>query len=324
MDPATPGVLRVMRGDFFCLPFGGNAAVFRGERHPPHGETANATWTFVGRERISGAETLHLRIRPKIRSGQVDKFITLRKGEPVVYSRHVISGMSGPMSLGHHATLRFPSKPGSGLISTSPFHFGQVFLNPVERPEQRGYSSLFPSAIFKSLDKVPALNGNTADLSQYPARRGFEDIVLLVGDSKSSFGWTAVSFPKEGHVWFSLKNPRVLRHTLMWISNGGRHYPPWNGRHLDTLGLEEVTSWFHVGLAPSVHPNSLSRAGYQTSLRLDPSRPLTVSTIMGVVPVSRSFKRVRSIRAARQGIELCSDSGKKVYVRLDRSFLKDS
>jgi len=324
IDSAAPGVMRSMRGDFFCLPFGGNAAPFRGERHPPHGETANSPWTFVGRKRISGAETLHLRIRPKIRLGQVDKFITLRKGEPVIYSRHIISGMSGPMSLGHHATLRFPSHPGSGLISTSPFRLGQVFVEPVERPEERGYSSLVPGAIFESLDQVPALVGGTADLSRYPARRGYEDIVMLAGDPALPFAWTAVSFPKERHVWFSLKNPRVLRHTLMWHSNGGRHYPPWNGRHIDTLGLEEITSWFHGGLAPSVRPNDLSRSGHPTSLRLNSHHPLTVSTIMGVVLTPRGFDRVRSIEVAPEGIGLSSDSGKTAFVSLDRSFLEES
>ena len=39
-------VLTPLRGDFFCLPFGGNAAAFKGEQHPPHGETATAVWTL--------------------------------------------------------------------------------------------------------------------------------------------------------------------------------------------------------------------------------------------------------------------------------------
>src|SRR4051794_12100730 len=46
LPAAIPTMLRVARGDFFCAPFGGNAAVYRGERHPAHGETANREWTF--------------------------------------------------------------------------------------------------------------------------------------------------------------------------------------------------------------------------------------------------------------------------------------
>ena len=38
LDLATPPIIRALRGDFFCMPFGGNATPFRGrgsiERHP--------------------------------------------------------------------------------------------------------------------------------------------------------------------------------------------------------------------------------------------------------------------------------------------------
>jgi hypothetical protein len=45
-DPPLRPVIKALRGDFFCMPFGGNATAFRGERHPVHGETANARWQF--------------------------------------------------------------------------------------------------------------------------------------------------------------------------------------------------------------------------------------------------------------------------------------
>src|SRR5690242_9546807 len=32
-----PGILRVLRGDFFCLPFGANWTEFNGEKHELHG-----------------------------------------------------------------------------------------------------------------------------------------------------------------------------------------------------------------------------------------------------------------------------------------------
>jgi hypothetical protein len=91
-----PPILRVLRGDFFCLPFGGNETVFHGESHPVHGETANARWRKVE----AGPGYLHLRLRPKVRSGCVDKHVWLGRHHGVVYQRHVISGMSGPMNLG--------------------------------------------------------------------------------------------------------------------------------------------------------------------------------------------------------------------------------
>jgi len=38
-DPSLPPILKALRGDFFCLPFGGNATPFGREKHPVHGET---------------------------------------------------------------------------------------------------------------------------------------------------------------------------------------------------------------------------------------------------------------------------------------------
>jgi hypothetical protein len=322
-DPSLPPILQVLRGDFFCLPFGGNETPFRGEKHPVHGETANARWTLQDRQKTREGSTLHLRLRTKIRPGRVDKFISVREGHPAVYSRHVISEMAGPMSFGHHAILKFPPRPGSGLISTSPFRFGQVFVRPTESPEKRGYSALQPGAKFKSLAQVPTIFGSDTDLSTYPARRGYEDIVTVVSDPTLPFAWTAVSFPAENYAWFALKNPRVLAETLLWISNGGRHYPPWNGRHVDTMGLEEVTSYFHTGLAESAKKNSLSHAGFPTSVTLDPKRPLVVNYIMAAVPTPRGFDRIGSITALpdRSGVKLTSASGKTVKARIDLTFL---
>ena len=212
-----------MRGDFFCLPFGGNGTPFRGEKHPVHGETANARWRFRSLETKAGRSCLHLSLATKVRPGQVDKRIWLVDGQNILYSQHVMTGMSGPMNPGHHAMLKFPDAAGSGLLSTSPIIYGQVFPQPFELPENRGYSYLKPGAEFKSLAQVPTRTGDLADLTCYPARRGYEDLVMVVNDPKAAFAWTAVAFPQQRYAWFALKDPRLLPETVFWISNGGRH-----------------------------------------------------------------------------------------------------
>lgn len=318
-DPSLPAILKVLRGDFFCLPFGGNATPFHGEKHPVHGETANGRWRLESAD----AANLHLSLTTKIRAGRVDKYISLRPGQTVVYQHHVVSGMSGPMNFGHHAMLKFPDSPGSGLISTSRFRHGDVVPVPLENPATGGYSCLRTGGKFKSLTKVPLASGGFTDLSIYPARRGFEDIVMLLGDERLPFAWTAVTFPAEGYVWFALKDPRVLRQTVFWLSNGGRHYPPWNGRHVNVLGLEEVTSYFHYGLAESVRKNSLAAKGHATSHQLNPKKTLTVNYIMAVAPISKGFDRVAEILPAADGqsVQLVSQSGRKVRVQIDIHFL---
>lgn len=320
-DPALPMMLRALRGDFFCMPFGDNATSYRGERHPPHGETANRTWTFRQSGRRKGRTHLHVSLNTRRRQGRVDKHVMLIEGHQAVYCRHIISQMSGNMSFGHHAMLQFPEAPGSGIISTSPFKFGQVVAPPLEAPSNRGYSILKPGGNIRSLAKVPMIDGRSTDLRSYPARRGFEDLVQLFSDPSTNVAWTAAAFPKEGYVWIALKDPQVLTGTILWLSNGGRHYPPWNGRHVNVMGIEEVTSYFHFGLAESVKKNPFNKNGYRTAFRFKANRPLTVNTIMAVAPIPRRFNRVRRVEFKTGGLRLVADRSIAITVPLDVTFL---
>jgi len=318
---ADPDLLRVCRGDFFCAPFGASEKAYRGEKHAPHGEVANAKWKFVSLAKTKLETVLHLSLRTKVRKGCVDKFVRLRCGETALYCRHVLSGMSGRMSYGHHAILKFPDAPGSGLISMSPISHAQVLPERFEDPAKGGYQSLKIGATFTRLDRVPALDGSLADLSSYPARRGFEDLVMIAHEAAPDFAWTAVTFPKERYVWFALKDPRVLRSTVFWISNGGRHYAPWSGRHISRMGLEDVTSYFHLGLAASAEPNAFSKRGIATCAELKPFPPLVVNYIMGVAEIPAKWGPVKSIVRTPHGVTLQSARGRDVLAPLDVSFL---
>jgi len=318
-----PTMLRVARGDFFCAPFGGNAAPYRGESHPAHGETANREWKFESLEHAGGATTLHTSMRTRARPGRVDKRLILRDGHAAVYSEHVLSGMSGPMSIGTHPMLLFPDQPGAGTITTSAFKRGFVVPTAWETPEAKGYSLLKLGAPFSSLERVPAAAGGTLDLSRYPARRGYEELVEIISDVRLPFAWNAVTLPGEGYVFFTLKNPRVLRETVLWFSNGGRHYPPWNGRHINVVGVEDVTSFFHLGLAESAKPNLLTRAGAPTAVQLRPDWPLRVAHIMALAAIPRSFDAVRAIIPAKGGVTLVARSGRQVFAPLDLDFVQD-
>ena len=323
-SPEIPPVVRVLRGDFFCMPFGGNEKSFRGEKHPTHGETANNRWRLAGSARKKREVTLRLAMTTKIRPAHVDKRITLVPGQTVIYQEHIISGMRGPMSLGHHAMLKCPDHAGAARVSTSRFIHGQVYVEPVERPEQRGYSILKPGAVFSDLKSVPTVTGALADLSRYPARRGFEDIAILVADPKLPVAWSAVAFPEEGYVWFSLRDPRVLASTLIWMSNGGRHYPPWNGRHCHVIGVEDITGFFHSGLAESAAPNPLSEHGCKTHHVLNPKFPFSVKYIMGVAAIPKKFDRVKNIIVEGKFVTLASDSGLAIRTPVNTGFLKSS
>jgi hypothetical protein len=190
-----------------------------------------------------------------------------------------------------------------------------------EDPARGGYQSLKPGAAFSRLDQVPALDGSMADLSSYPTRRGFEDLVMIAHQAEPDFAWAAVAFPKQRYVWFALKDPRVLSSTVFWISNAGRHYPPWNGRHSSVMGLEDVTSLFHYGLAASAQKNPFSERGIATCVDLRPFPPLLVNYIMAVAPIPANWGAVKSISRATGGVMLHAAKGREVFAPLDVDYL---
>ena len=273
-------------------------------------------------QQTGDAVTLHLSLSTRVRAGRVDKLLRLRKGHTALYCQHVLSGMHGKMNFGHHALLKFPEEPGSGIVSTSRILLGQVFPGEFENPAQGGYSSLKAGAEFKRLDRVPSAGGGFADVSRYPARRGFEDLLMVVHEAQPNFAWTAITFPRQRYVWFALKDPRVLRSTVFWISNGGRHYAPWNGRHTGVLGLEDVTSYFHCGLAESARANPVSDKGFATCLTLHRSAPQVVNYIMSVAAIPRGFDQVKTITSSPGGVVLQAASGMQTRVPLDPTFLQ--
>ena len=309
-------LLRELRGDFFCAPFGAGPA-WRGEEHPPHGESANGIWKVLSSEPGCLLATL----RTRIRAGKITKIIEAREGETNLYQTHLLEGFQGGMCLGHHAMLDF-TRNGPGIISTSKLRLAQVLPAPFENPVQGGYSSLKQGAWFRHLDTVPMADGRKTDLTRYPAREGFEDLVMLHHQDADDFAWAAVVFPEKKFVWFSLKNPVHLASTVLWHSNGGRRYAPWNGRHRGVLGVEDVTANFHLGLAASLADNPWKEKGVSTSLALTRSKSTRIPYIMGIAPLAAGFDSVLTIQRTATGIRLQSGSGAHIDHAVDTTFIQ--
>jgi len=320
-----PNIARILRGDLFALPFGLNLELYNGEQHQVHGETANNKWDRVEDfSKTSKGASLHVSMDLKVRPGKVDKWIILKHGQPIVYQRHTISGMNGPMCFGHHAMLNIPDYEGAAKYSCSHWTCGQVAVQPVELPENKGYSMLKTAAVFESLSQVPTVFADTPtdDLTTYPRGRGFEDVVSLAADPNIEIAWNCVTFPKEGFVWFALRDPKVLASTMLWLSNGGRHYSPWDGRHTNVLGIEDSTAFYYYGLLDSVGSNQHNQKGIKTFHNFSSQTPLNVNYIGGVAEIPEDFDKVEDIKFAEDKMTLISSSGRQVSVDVDLGFLK--
>lgn len=308
-------LLRELRGDFFCAPFGDGPA-WRGELHPPHGEPANSDWKVTLTEPGRLVAELQTRIRP----GTITKIIEAREGETNLYQTHLLDDFKGEMCLGHHAMLEF-KRNGPGRLSTSKLRLAQVLPAQFENPAKGGYTSLKQGAWFRSLDRVPMANGEKTDLTRYPAREGFEDLVMLHHKDAEDFAWSAVVFLDKNFVWFALKNPAHLASTVLWHSNGGRNYAPWNGQHRGVLGVEDVTAYFHLGLAASLAANPWKEKGIPTALNLGRAKSIRIPYIMGVAPLPEGFDIVSSIKRTPAGIRLQAASGAHIDHAVDTTFI---
>ena len=309
-------LLRELRGDFFCAPFGAGPA-WRGEVHPPHGESSNGTWKINSSKNGCLVATL----QTKVRVGKITKIVEALEGETNIYQTHLLEGFKGRMCLGHHAMLDF-NRNGPGLVSTSKLRLAQVLPVPFENPEEGGYCSLKDGAWFRSLDNVPMANGGKTDLTHFPARKGFDDLVMIHHKDTDDFAWSAVVFPEKKFVWFSLKNPAHLASTALWHSHGGRHYAPWNGRHVGVLGVEDMTGYFHLGLGASLEDNPWKQKGVATSITFTKGKATRIPYIMGVAALPEGFDSVRSIVRTATGIRLESVSRAQIDHAVDTTFIQ--
>lgn len=309
-------VIRILRGDWFCSAFGANSEGHRGRQLPLHGETANNPWCEIARTETDSGVSLRIATDLPLQGGRCEATTTLLKEQSVIYQRHDLIGLSGPCNPGHHATLAFPDTPGAATLSFSSFIHARSYFNLLQSEDPQGWSFLTPDVEITDLHRVPCTDGSMTDLTRYPARRGFDDVVLLCADPTLGLAWSAVTFPEQRFVWFALRDPSQLASTLLWFSNGGRRGAPWSGRHVNVLGLEDITSYFHVGLAASCGPNLLNELGIRTVLEPDPVGRLSISYIQGVARIPPDFDRVATVQPqdAIGAVVLTSRSGVVVEV----------
>ncbi len=315
-------VLVPLRGDFFCMPFGGNSDVYRDEKHPPHGETAGSTWKHVSTTKEGPVSTLTLEMKTTVRSGTVTKKLQLVDGHNVVYSSHHIKGFTGPTSIGHHATLGMPDTEGAFKISHSPIRFGMTNPTQFSDPAKGEYQQLAIGERFQSLTAVPSRfkDAPDVDASRLPQKAGYADLLMIFPDvAGDKPAWLTAVRADEGWLWFSIKDPKVLAGTVFWLENHGRHQLPWFGRN-NCVGLEDVTAFFADGLKASAEDNPVSKLGVPTSLDLQGD--FTVRYIQGVAKIPKGFAEVADVEFSDGTATFVSNAGQRVAVSVAYEYLK--
>ncbi|MDR3428386.1 hypothetical protein [Silvimonas sp.] len=269
-DPQWPGVLRQLRGEWPCVPFGMAQAPQHLDPSWPvandtnpfdHGYGANHEWQLVHQtdETLTiainyPADDAVARLEREVRVDPERAAITVTL---IIHARHETQI---PVAL--HPTFAVPA---SGVeVLACQIESAHTYPQPTEWK----VSKLRPDRSASSLAALPGIQGEV-DITHLPLPYATEELVQLRG-CRPPFvlrypGWQAdVTLD-----W----DTQQLPDALLWISNGGRAFAPWSGRHY-ALGVEPLNSFFDLGrvATPPVDHPLADRKG----LTIRPGQPVII------------------------------------------------
>jgi len=283
-----PGLLGHMRSEFPCVPFGvpyvpeavveswqPSFAAPEPDRDDPldasddllHGYCCVNEWTLVRQADHEIGIALEYPATSSI--ARVTRVIRADPNGPAIdVTLTVESRRKTRRPLGLHPNLALPSIAGALQIIPGSFDFGVVHPGGPEP----GVSRAAPGAIFDTLDKVPLHAGGTAAFDRLPFAHDTEEIIQLCGVDGS-----VVLTDEEARVAYRLTwDASVLPSLLLWISNRGRTYSPWNSRNL-CLGVEPIAGAFELGCHAALADNPINERGVPTAVPIDPMQPVDIA-----------------------------------------------
>ncbi|MPW21850.1 hypothetical protein GCT13_34520 [Paraburkholderia sp. CNPSo 3157] len=282
------GLLGQLRSEFPCVPFGvpyepetvvadwrdSVAAAVMHDDHPLdtsdnllHGYVCVGEWTLVSQT----AHEIHIALDYPV-SSSIARVVRVIRADPhgpaIDFSVKVEARRKTRRPIGLHPNLALPKVAGAFQIHPGVFQFGMV--HPAG-PEP-GVSRAVPGAMFDRLDSVPVRDGGTTAFDRFPFEHDTEEIIQLCG-----VDGVVTLTDDELQVTYRLTwDASALPSLLLWISNRGRSYSPWNSRNV-CLGVEPVSSAFELGCRAGLAENPINERGVPTALSIEPDRPLEIA-----------------------------------------------
>jgi hypothetical protein len=284
---ALPGLLRKLRGEWPCMPFGysvpadGWPDAWSRVMGPPehdeeaHGHSSNHDWTWVDGDSRSLSLTLDYPASSPV--ARVERTVTPDPAAPAVDIEFtVVVRRACRLPIGLHPVFRLPMQTGAAEVELGTFDHGRTYPDDVEP----GAPLFAKDATFSSLSAVPARAGGTVDASRLPLAADTEELLQIQGLD----GTVALANHAEGYrvrlSWQKEHFPSLL----LWYSNRGRKAFPWNGRHV-AIGVEPICSPFGLGPATAVADNPIAQSGVPTALEFTPERPFTTRYRIEAAPL---------------------------------------
>jgi hypothetical protein len=271
---------------------------------PPHGLSANTEWE------IEDHDVAHASLRLKARPFGAEVTKRVQLVESCLLQSHVIQGGVGAVTLAHHPMSHMAE---GGRLSFSPKR--AVLTDPVLQYADHNLWSLNQLRGDLHLD---CEDGSQWDMHLYPARHAVEDFAILVEARGARLGWTALIRQAEDDMLIVVKEARVLPVTMLWVSNGGRDFAPWNGRHTGVIGIEDGIANGTMGLAAARIDNRLTALDVPTTLSLGPRHVIRHAMIS--LPRPPGWVDVADLDITRGVLTLTERSGARVSIPFAEGF----
>jgi len=256
---SLPPILHKLRGDWVCAPFGASRKVEnlsetwtskslvydQSESNHPHGYSSNADWSFNQEDNELHMECIYPKDHP---IAKVKKTLKPTQngyiGEVEIHPRVDIS-----LPIGLHPTFRLSSQPGKTKLIPGKFKFGMTFPGSLEKS-----STFVPAQIFDNLSQIRTIHNTVVDASSLPLNYDTEELIQLCGID----GHFTLINEEENYEVKLQWDPQAFPSVLLWMSNRGRPFYPWNG-NFTAVGIEPINAAFDLGNYVSVKLNYISR-----------------------------------------------------------------
>lgn len=261
-----PAILRQLRGEWPCVPFGMDVERPMAEGWPaspgsalfgsdPHGYGSNALWSWG---ECSATElSLWIDYPEAHPIERLERVVRVQDGvAAITFELTVHARRDCVLPLGLHPTFRLPEASGQLQLDVEA-RMAATFPGVVDES-----SMLEPFQLTQDWKQLKCKDGSTLDPASQPPARPMEDLVQLLDVP----GRITLVNLAEGFSTTLQWNREHFPSLLLWISNCGRSFPPWNGRNR-ALGVEPICSAFDLGPAVSGASNPINAQGVATARR---------------------------------------------------------
>lgn len=254
---ALPGILRRLRGEWPCIPFGRTDLpddlppgwqALAADDSWPHGYSSNHSWTCM--HASSDRVSLAIDYPDASPIARIERHVQAVADTPALDIELVVwPRESLLLPAGLHPTFRLP-QPAGRVALTLGDHEG-IFSYPSRSAGE--ISRLLPD---RRSDSLSALAGTAGplDLSRLPLDEDGEELAqvrgLVARPGAAPFSLHYQDYDAHVGLWW---DTRQFPDLMLWMSNRGRPEYPWEGRHV-ALGAEPVNSVFDLGRVASPPP----------------------------------------------------------------------